>query len=129
VIGGDRILKGSLRILERVKRDLGQRQGRFQPEERVFREIDLRYTKVYKHCQIPSDKEYSPLPRPTVSRSSYLQTKMKFSTVIISVFAASAAVAAPLEKRTPPNIPSTDTAKSLLAGLGVRTTDATGYSR
>lgn len=61
---------------------------------------------------------------------------MKFSTLAFGLFAASAAVAAPvadapaaIERRTPPGIPSTSTAKSLLAGLGVRTSDASGYSR
>jgi len=35
----------------------------------------------------------------------------------------------PLPVPTPPNIPSAATAKSELAALGTRTTDASGYSR
>ena len=49
--------------------------------------------------------------------------------LIYFLLAATAAIAAPLEKRTPPNIPSANTARSLLSSLGTRTTDAPGYSR
>ncbi|KAK3208120.1 hypothetical protein GRF29_96g1427510 [Pseudopithomyces chartarum] len=51
------------------------------------------------------------------------------SVFIASAFAALVA-AAPVEKRTPPNIPSTSSANSLLAGLTVKAQGPqTGYSR
>ena len=37
--------------------------------------------------------------------------------------------AAAIEKRTPPNIPTAASAKSMLATLPTRTTDAPGYAR
>jgi hypothetical protein len=51
-----------------------------------------------------------------------------FASLAISGLIASASAAA-IEKRTPPNIPSTSSAKTMLAGLATRTTDATGYDR
>lgn len=51
------------------------------------------------------------------------------SFLLVSVFTALVA-AAPIEKRTPPNIPSTSSANSLLAGLTVKAQGAQdGYSR
>jgi hypothetical protein len=51
------------------------------------------------------------------------------SVLIVSAIAALAA-AAPVEKRTPPNIPTTSSATSLLAGLTVKAQGSQdGYSR
>ncbi|KAH0610676.1 uncharacterized protein H6S33_012203 [Morchella sextelata] len=52
---------------------------------------------------------------------------MKLTAVALFVMAALAAPT--LEKRTPPNIPTAASAKTMLAALTTRTTDATGYSR
>ncbi|KAL7272116.1 hypothetical protein RUND412_005086 [Rhizina undulata] len=60
---------------------------------------------------------------------------MKFSSVSFLVsgigisILPSASSANVIGKRTPPNIPSASTAKSLLSDLTIRTTDATGYDR
>lgn len=52
---------------------------------------------------------------------------MKFS--VIALFVSVVAAAPALEKRTPPNIPTAASAKTKLASLTIRTTDATGYNR
>ncbi|KAI5820453.1 hypothetical protein BZA77DRAFT_273993 [Pyronema omphalodes] len=53
--------------------------------------------------------------------------KFSVSTILFGLVATSSAAA--IEKRTPPNIPSASSAKTMLASIPVRTTDATGYQR
>ncbi|KAF8536696.1 hypothetical protein BDD12DRAFT_849856 [Trichophaea hybrida] len=54
---------------------------------------------------------------------------MKFTFSLLLVTLTTLVSGAAIQKRTPPNIPTADTAKSMLANMATRTTDAPGYRR